>query len=323
MTTSDRGIETATNVQAILEHMTIITASLATIRDLDGLARAIHHVVENTISVEYSGIYMLDFTTDRLRLWYTKGFTQQELEEAERTAWDRHPGWVIRNKQMLHIPDTSADDRSKNSNRSFPVRSRLWMPIICDDDAIGAMGLASSNIDAFTREHISILQYAATTSGFMFANLRARFALEKQLLLAEEQRQELVALSSPVVEVGDGIVVLPIIGRMEEQRAQQMTEKLLALIAGQTIRIVILDLTGVATIDSASIEHLGRMHRAIRLLGSECVFSGISGQTAALMTELGQDLAGWKTFASVRQALFRVAPKAPGIAPTLAKLPAK
>ncbi|HRI66823.1 MAG TPA: STAS domain-containing protein [Polyangium sp.] len=66
---------------------------------------------------------------------------------------------------------------------------------------------------------------------------------------------------------------------------------------------MILDLTGVATIDSASVDHLGRIHRAIRLLGSECMFSGISGQTAALMTEISQDLANWKTFANVRQAL--------------------
>ncbi len=289
--------------QAVLERMTRITGSLATVRDLDGLARAIHNVVEDTVIVEYSGVYMLDYTNDRLRLWYTKGFTSQEHDEAERTAWDRHPGWVIRNNQMLHVPDTDTDARSQNSNRSFPVRSRLWLPITCDDKAIGAMGLASSVANTFTSEHISILEYAATTSGFMFANLRARWALEKQFLVAEEQRRELVALSSPVVEVGSGIVVLPIIGRMDENRAAQMTEKLLGLIAGQTIRVVILDLTGVAMIDSASVDHLGRMHRAIRLLGSECVFSGISGQTAALMTEISQDLANWKTFASVRQAL--------------------
>lgn len=311
--------------QAVLEHMTRITGSLATVRDLDGLARAIHHVVENTAIVEYSGIYMLDYTNDRLRLWYTKGFTAQEHEEAERTAWDRHPGWVIRNNQMLHVPDTDKDTegRSQSSNRSFRVRSRLWLPITCDGKAIGAMGLASTKANSFTSEHISILQYAATTSGFMFANLRARWALEQQFLVAEEQRRELVALSSPAVEVGSGIVVLPIIGRMDENRAAQMTEKLLGLISGQSIRVVILDLTGVATIDSASVEHLGRMHRAIRLLGSECVFSGISGQTAALMTEISQDLANWKTFANVRQALGASARTSPSHSRALAKPLAK
>lgn len=289
--------------QALLNRLTAIMQSLATVRTQEELAHAIAGIVENTLTVEYVGIFMTHFDTGTLSMRYAKGFTTEEQKEAVRTAWERHPGWVIRNKQVLHVPDTDHDDRTQTSKRSRDVRSRLWFPIVADDEAVGAIGLASTIPHAFTYEHFVVLQYAATTSGFMFANLRDKWALEQQFIVAEEQRQELVALSSPLVEVGRGIVVLPIIGRMDESRARQMTEKLLDLIASKTLRAVILDLTGVATIDAASIEHLGHMHRAVRLLGSECVFSGISGQTAALMTDLGIDLASWKTFATVRQAL--------------------
>jgi anti-anti-sigma regulatory factor len=289
--------------EAILVCITRITASLATVRSLDALAKAIQGSVDETVSIQYSGVYMTDFATGQLRLWYTKGFTEEEHKEAERTAWDRHPGWVIRHKQLLHIPDTLLDDRSQSSKRAFQVRSRLWLPIMNKGEAVGSIGVASTIPHAFTTEHITILQYAAETSGFMYENLRDKWSLEQQLLIAEERRQELIALSSPLVEVWNGVVVLPVIGRMGETRAQQMTEKLLAIVASRGLRAVILDLTGVATIDATSIEYLGRVHRAVRLLGSECIFSGISGQTAALMTQLGVDLGAWKTFATVRQAI--------------------
>ena len=214
---------------------------------------------------------------------------------------------------MLHVPDTDVDSRTQNSKRAFPVRSRLWLPIINKDEAVGALGLASSQLNAYSDAHIVVLQYAASTSGFMYENLRDKWALERQFAVSEEQRRELVALSSPLVEVWDGIIVLPIIGRVDAGRAQQITEKLLEIITSRSVRAVILDLTGVAVIDPASIEHLGRMHRAVGLLGSECLFSGISGQTAALMTQIAPDLGNWKTFASVRQALRAFSGRAKGV----------
>jgi len=296
--------------------MTRITTLLASVRNLDALAKTIHDIIEETINVDYSGVYMMDFATETLRLWYTKGFaSEEERREAERTAPDRHPGWVVRNKQMLHVPDTDADTRTQSGKRAVHIRSRLWLPIIAKDKAIGALGMASTQLNAYFQEHIVVLQYAATTSGFMYDNLRDKWALERQFVVSEEQRLELVALSSPLVEVWDGVIVLPVIGRVDAGRAQQMTEKLLNIIAARSTRAVILDLTGVATIDAASVEHLGRMHQAIRLLGSDCLFTGISGQTAILITQIGTELGNWKTFASVRQALATLSRTPKGIIP--------
>jgi len=288
---------------SILSQLSTITQSLATVRSLDELATTIHELVAQMTQVEYSGIYITDFTHGKLRLRHAKGFTPEEKEEAERTAWDRHPGWVVRNKQILHVADTELDNRTQGSKRAGTVRSRLWLPILTPEESVGALGLASTRPHAFSEQHIVLLQYAASTAGFMFASLRDRWSLEEQFRLAEEQRRELEVLSSPLVEVAQGVIILPIIGRMDEARAQQMTEKLLNIIANRGMRTVILDLTGVGAIDAASIEHLGRMHQAVRLLGSDCVFSGISGQTASLMTSAGIDLVGWSTFATVRQAL--------------------
>lgn len=289
--------------QAILEHMAQVMTSLGAVRTLDALAETVHQAIEDTVVVEYSGVYMLDYVSQTLRTWRMKGFSPEERAEAERTAWERHPGWVMRNKQILHVPDTEKDNRTQNSKRAFQVRARLWVPILNKGEGIGALGLASTTPHAFTDEHLTVLQYAATMTGFMYENLRDKWLLETQLREAEERKQELVALSSPLVEVWNGVLVLPIIGRMDEARAQQIMEKLLQIISSRNVRAVILDLTGVAAIDTLSVQHLGRMQRAVRLLGSDCLLSGISGQTAALMSQFGSDLETWKTFASVRQAL--------------------
>lgn len=300
----------------ILSHLTSITQSLGNVQNLDELGKAIHGVIERFTPVEYSGIYIMDFATRELRLRYVKGFSPEDVLEAEKTAWERHPGWVVRNKEILHVADTELDNRTTGSRRTAAVRSRLWLPILTPNEAVGALGLSSSQPNVFREQDIVLLQYAASTAGFMFGTLRDRWSLEEQSRLSEEQRQELEALSSPLVEVARGVIVLPIIGRVNEVRAQQMTEKLLNVIANRNVQKVILDLTGVATIDAASIEHLSRMHQAVRLLGSDCVFSGISGQTAALMTQVGIDLVGWSTFATVRQALASFSTSTTGTAPS-------
>lgn len=301
----------------ILERVTRITLQLSSVQDLDSLARTIHGVVEEIINVQYSGVYLLDFSSSVLRLWYTKGFSEEEHREAERTAWDRHPGWVIRNKEMLHVPDTEADTRTQSSKRAFHVRSRLWLPIMNREEAVGAIGLASKQLNAFAGEDIIVLKYAAATGGLVFGSLRAHLELEKQLQLAVEQRRDLEALSSPLVEVSKGVVVLPIIGQVDDARAKQITEKLLHVVVSRALHTVILDLTGVAAMADESLRHLEQMHLAVRLLGADCVFTGISGQTATLMTHMGIDIAHWTTYANVRMALtaLRQANRPDGRAP--------
>lgn len=304
---------TTDNEQSLLDRLTGITELLSSVRSLDTLAAAIQQIVEDTIIVEYMAFFALDFGTGELQMHRAKGLSDEERKEAIRTAWDRHPGWVIRNQQMLHVPDTELDNRTQTTKRRIPVRSRLWLPIVADGKSAGAIALAAAKPNSFSTEHIRILQYAASIAGFMYANLYGKWSLEQQYIVAEEQRKELEKLSSPLVEVWNGVVVLPIIGRVSEHRAQQIAEKLLGVISSRNVRTVILDLTGVATIDAASVEHIGRLHSAVRLLGSECVFSGISGTTAALTTSLGVDLSHWKTFASVRQALKTFATSPPDV----------
>lgn len=294
--------------EALFLRLSAIVSTLAAVRSLDGLASSIHQIVEDVVRVERSGVYLCEFETGRLCLFRAKGFNDDEKREAERTAWERHPGRVMREQVVLHVPDIAMDaaQTTANSARSFVVRSRLWLPIVSEGGSVGAIGLASGESHSFSTVDMAVLRFAAGTTGLMYKNLRDTQALATQLSVASEQRRELAALSSPLVEVADGVVVLPIIGLIDEERAHLITEKLLAAVVAKQIRSVILDMTGVESIEQASIDHIGRMRSAVQLLGSRCVFSGISPETAAMAVQMNIALDGWTSFSTVRQALAKI-----------------
>ncbi|MAC26664.1 MAG: anti-anti-sigma factor [Myxococcales bacterium] len=115
------------------------------------------------------------------------------------------------------------------------------------------------------------------------------YARAKEEVIAR-QREELLELSTPVVTLWEGILALPLIGTLDSQRTQQVMEVLLQEIVDQEASVAILDITGVPTVDSATAQHLVRTMRAARLIGAECIISGIRPQIAQTMVTLGIDL---------------------------------
>lgn len=121
--------------------------------------------------------------------------------------------------------------------------------------------------------------------------------------LLRKKQEEILALSTPVLKVWDGVVALPIIGALDAARAAHVMETLLHAIARDRARAAILDLTGVEEVDTATASHLFRIARAAGLLGSRCVLSGISPRIAQTMVEIGVDAEGLATFRTLKDAL--------------------
>ncbi|MEQ1507507.1 MAG: STAS domain-containing protein [Myxococcota bacterium] len=117
------------------------------------------------------------------------------------------------------------------------------------------------------------------------------------------QEQELMELSTPVVKLWDGILALPVIGTLDSARSQQMMELLLQRIVDTGSQIAIIDITGVPTVDTLVAQHLLKTVTAIRLMGAECIVSGIRPQIAQTIVHLGIDLQGVATRASLADAL--------------------
>jgi rsbT co-antagonist protein RsbR len=126
------------------------------------------------------------------------------------------------------------------------------------------------------------------------------------------QQQEMLELSTPVVTLWDGILALPIIGTLDSARTQVVMESLLQRIVDASAEIAIIDITGVPTVDTLVAQHLLKTVAAARLMGADCIISGIRPQIAQTIVHLGVDLGAVITKATLADA-FAVALKRRGL----------
>ncbi|NUO49310.1 MAG: STAS domain-containing protein [Polyangiaceae bacterium] len=127
--------------------------------------------------------------------------------------------------------------------------------------------------------------------------------LEEQIATIEKQRAAIRELSTPIIEVWTGVLCVPIVGVLDAERAADMTASLLRVIAQRKTPLTIIDVTGIENMETYATDHFLRMARAVRLLGAECVLSGVNANLAWTITEIGVDLADIRTHRTLREAL--------------------
>jgi rsbT co-antagonist protein RsbR len=121
--------------------------------------------------------------------------------------------------------------------------------------------------------------------------------------IISRQQEELLELSTPVVKLWDGVLALPMIGTLDSARTQVVMETLLQRIVETGSEIAIIDITGVPTVDTLTAQHLLKTVAAIRMMGADCIISGIRPQIAQTIVHLGIDLQGVTTKATLADAL--------------------
>ncbi|HLL64188.1 MAG TPA: PAS domain S-box protein [Micromonosporaceae bacterium] len=121
--------------------------------------------------------------------------------------------------------------------------------------------------------------------------------------LVQRQRDEILELSTPVIQVWDKVLILPLIGTLDSLRASRLTESLLERIAMDQAEVVILDVSGVPTIDSGVARHLLKTAEAARLMGTASILSGVRPEIAQSMVHLGIDLGALRSRTSLKDAL--------------------
>jgi rsbT co-antagonist protein RsbR len=124
--------------------------------------------------------------------------------------------------------------------------------------------------------------------------------------LIRRQGEEMLELSTPVIQLWDGVLAMPLIGTLDSARTQVVMESLLQQIVATRSPIAILDITGVPTVDTLTAQHLLKTVAATRLMGAECIISGIRPQIAQTIVHLGVSLGDIVTKASLADA-FRLA----------------
>ena len=136
------------------------------------------------------------------------------------------------------------------------------------------------------------------------------------------QQEELIELSTPVVELWPGILALPLIGTLDSERTQVVMETLLQRLVATGSSIAVIDITGVPTVDTLVAQHLLKTVSAAQLMGADCIISGIRPQIAQTIVHLGIDLSAVATKASLSDA-FALALKRRGLTVAPAGAPAR
>ena len=135
----------------------------------------------------------------------------------------------------------------------------------------------------------------AVTVGVSFVEERERVIREQQEAIRE--------LSTPVLQVRERLLILPIIGGLDSQRARQLTEQLLGAIQQNRAKVVVIDITGVATIDVTVANHLVQTVEAARLMGASAIITGLSSKIAQTLVDLGVDLGMMRTVGDLQGGL--------------------
>ncbi len=143
-------------------------------------------------------------------------------------------------------------------------------------------------------------------SGFFFditERKESERTLRDKLNIIERQKNDIRTLSTPLLDVSENIVAMPVLGELDEERARRIMDVLLDTITKRNIRGAILDLTGVASISNSTAEHIGRIVRAVELLGARAIVAGIRADVARAIVSLDVGLGRIETRASMKDAL--------------------
>jgi rsbT co-antagonist protein RsbR len=188
-------------------------------------------------------------------------------------------------------------------------RQRVLAGFSSDETAIFIFSLKRPVFDALREEsgtdaaRLSDALWAATEllDKLGLHTIKA-FQLSREQVISRQQ-MELLELSTPVVKLWDGILALPMIGTLDSARTQIVMESLLQKIVETESQIAIIDITGVPTVDTLVAQHLLKTVTALRLMGADCIISGVRPQIAQTIVHLGVDLQGVTTKANLADAL--------------------
>jgi rsbT co-antagonist protein RsbR len=136
--------------------------------------------------------------------------------------------------------------------------------------------------------------------GKVMRDLTERKRAEEKATL---QAREIIEVSTPVIQIWDGILMAPLIGTLDSERTQQLMERLLERIVATNSGVALLDITGVPTIDTRTAQHLAETTTAVRLLGAQAVLTGVRPAIAQTLAHLGVDLGEITTRSSLAAGL--------------------
>lgn len=292
-----------TRVRGELLAMLAVSQTLRASRDIGMLYRVVVAQLASLINFDSLFIALYLPETDSIRFDYSvdEGVVddvpfERPLDEAPLNAR------IIRGRQPLRIDDLD-EDPIRRSGRLIPFgqtekRSRAWLgiPMLSGDEVQGVLAIQSYQPAAFSDTDAELLMLLAGQISVAVENAR----------LFRRLKRVIAELSTPILPVADGVLVVPLIGTIDAERAQRTTEQVLEVIVARQAETLLIDVTGVAQVDAFVVDQLLKVVRTAGLLGARSYIVGINAALARTFVELGLDVRGLQTFSDLQSALAAI-----------------
>jgi rsbT co-antagonist protein RsbR len=214
----------------------------------------------------------------------------------------RSPGWQAARDQLAEISKSRAQQGfTPTETATFVLSVKKPLFTLLRDLMGNDAGALATELWVITELVDSLALYATE----MYLNTREE--------VIRRQQEEMLELSTPVVKLWDGILALPVIGTLDSARTQVVMEELLENIVKTNSKVAIIDITGVPTVDTVVAQHLLKTVTAARLMGADCIISGVRPQIAQTIVHLGINLLDVTTKATLSDA-FALALQRTGLA---------
>ncbi|MFB0538199.1 MAG: GAF domain-containing protein [Anaerolineae bacterium] len=292
----------------------IAQATGSTMR-LEGLLEALYEAIQDLIGAATFFIALYDKDSEMISFPFYMDDGVRYRAREPMPLGEGLASVVIASKKPLLIRDFEKDKKRFPGKKPTigsgrPARSWLGVPFILQEEAVGLMAIQDYEAEAFDERHVQLLSSIA--SHVMVAIEKARLfdrtvETVNELKAAHEAQQRLLAtvreLSTPIIPVLDRVLVMPLVGAIDTARSQQIIETLLSAITTHDAEVVIIDITGVSTMDTRVANYLLEATRAASLLGAQCVLVGIAPEVAQTVIHLGVDLSGLVTMSDLQSGL--------------------
>lgn len=165
-----------------IEKITALVKTFTNLNSYESLIDTIKKNIDNIAKNDSTGLYLYDEDEKKLKLFYAKGFSAQEKQEAENSAMDRHPGHVFRTAETLWIndQDTEKNPISIDSKKKSHTRSRIYVPVVSNNKTIGAFGIQSEKPYAYTEKDLALLKLFASLAADAYESIKKNILITKQ-----------------------------------------------------------------------------------------------------------------------------------------------
>jgi anti-anti-sigma regulatory factor len=292
-----------------LQTQYAVTRALAESDRLSEAAPKILQAVCESLGWEVGALWRVDRQRDELRcveIWHVQGIAVADFEEVSKQqpfkrgvglpgrVWESgEPAWVtdvVTNSNFVRAP--FAEKEGLHGAFAFPVTLR--------SEVLGVMEFFSRDLRVVDEDVLHMMGGVGSQIGQF---IERKLAEEELRRLYQEREQMLEEVSTPIVPVWRGVLVLPIVGSLDTKRMQRATETALRAVMDTNAVACIIDITGARIVDSYAVANLGNLVSALKLIGAEAIVTGVTAHAAHTLVGLGVDFTGMKTRRTLAEAL--------------------